>query len=194
MPTIVSQLVVVFVHALSLIGGCDLFYADPHSLRLALCARRRASSGVRHRLDLGSTDLGGVFPAARWLELLRTLARPASPSRLVRRVAHPIFFREVEIFDLPRPLSRGSDPIFSFRSRNPPESRAPINSRLGAAGSPVCKVVQKSNSGPLRCWRDPCVAHVPEAGFSEASWTTCCVSPKCHPARAAQLLAFKREH
>src|SRR6516225_5838930 len=52
------------------IGGCDLFYTDPHTLRLALCARRRASSGVRHRLDLGGTDLGGVFPAARWLGLL----------------------------------------------------------------------------------------------------------------------------
>jgi len=26
-------------------------------------------------------------------------------------------------------------------------------------------VVPKSASGPLRCWRDPCVAHVPEAGF-----------------------------
>jgi len=95
---------------------------------------------------LGSTDLGGVFPAARWLELLPTLAWPASPSRLVRRVAHPIFFREVEIFDLPHPLSRGADPIFPFRSRNPPESRAPINSCLGAGGSPVCKVVQKSAS------------------------------------------------
>src|SRR5215469_18455299 len=31
---------------------------------------------------------------------------------------------------------------------------------------------QKSASGPLRCWQDPCVAHVPEAGFSGASRTT----------------------
>ena len=58
----------------------DLLYADPHSLRLALCVRRRASSGVRHRLVLGSTDLGGVFPAAPLLSLLRTLAQPINPA------------------------------------------------------------------------------------------------------------------
>ena len=40
------------------LGGCDLFYADPHSLRLALCLRRRASGRVRDDLGLGGSRLG----------------------------------------------------------------------------------------------------------------------------------------
>src|SRR5690348_5343416 len=65
--------------ARGLIGVCDLFYADPHSLRLALCLRRRASGRVRDRLDYCGIHLVRVFQAALLLGLLdgwRILNRP----------------------------------------------------------------------------------------------------------------------
>src|SRR5262249_56469074 len=57
------------------LGGCDLFYADPHSLRLALCLRRRAGPTVRDLLGLGGSRMDGVFQAAPLLGLLRMLVR-----------------------------------------------------------------------------------------------------------------------
>src|SRR6266404_9304207 len=56
-----------------LIDVCDLLYADPHSLRLARCLRRRASGRVRNRLDYCGIHLVRVFQAAPLIGLLRTL-------------------------------------------------------------------------------------------------------------------------
>ena len=57
------------------IGVCDLFYADPHSLRLALCLRRRARGRVRNLVDCCGIRLVWIFQAALLLGLLRTLVR-----------------------------------------------------------------------------------------------------------------------
>ena len=46
----------------SLPGRCDISYADPRSLRLALCLRRRVSGrGRDNRLDLCGSGLDRVF-------------------------------------------------------------------------------------------------------------------------------------
>jgi len=48
--------------ARSLPGRCDISYADPRSLRLALCLRRRVSGrGRDNRLDLCGSGLDRVF-------------------------------------------------------------------------------------------------------------------------------------
>ena len=46
-----------------LLGGSDLFYADTHSLRLALCLRWRANLTLRDVLGLGGSRMDGVFQA-----------------------------------------------------------------------------------------------------------------------------------